>query len=172
MESVIEFARNGGPVMGICNGFQILCEAGLLPGALLRNNSVRFQSHDVLVRVEDSDTMFTSNLSEGDVLRIPIAHAEGKYHADPDTLADIEARGMVVFRYTDKDGVVTDAANPNGSANNIAGIVNTQGNVLGMMPHPERAIESLLGSTDGLGIFTSLLAHLSPAGAPASLSST
>lgn len=163
MEAVADFAGAGGPVLGICNGFQILCEAGLLPGALLRNRSVKFQSQDVFVRVERADTLFTTDLTVGSVLRIPIAHAEGKYHADPETLERLERGGQVVFRYTDRDGEVVDAWNPNGSAHAIAGIRNERGNVLGMMPHPERAVEPLLGSSDGLGVFTSMMHNLAPA---------
>jgi phosphoribosylformylglycinamidine synthase len=165
MQSVNDFAAAGGPVMGICNGFQILCEAGLLPGALLRNRSVKFQSEDVHIRLEQQDTLFTSDVPVGSVLRIPIAHAEGKYFAEPDTLAALEDQGRVVFRYTNRDGRQTPGSNPNGSANDIAGIRNEAGNVLGMMPHPERAVEPILGSTDGLGIFTSMMKNLAPAGA-------
>ncbi len=161
MEDVVAFAGRGGLVAGICNGFQILCEAGLLPGALVRNASLRFQSEDVLVRVERADTAFTSDYAAGDVLRIPIAHAEGNYRADAETLARLEGEGRVLFRYVDRHGEATDAGNPNGSANNIAGLLNERGNVMGMMPHPERAMEPVLGSTDGLGVFTSMLASLS-----------
>jgi phosphoribosylformylglycinamidine synthase len=160
MEDVVAFARAGGPVAGICNGFQILCEAGLLPGALIRNQGLRFQSEDVRVRVERADTMFTRHYERGQVLRIPIAHAEGNYRADDETLARLEGEELILFRYVDRDGRPTPDANPNGSARNIAGILNEPGNVMGMMPHPERAMETLLGSTDGLGFFTSLLEHL------------
>ena len=166
MDTVSRFAESGGPVLGICNGFQILCEAGLLPGALLRNRTVKFHSHDVLIRVENARTRFTTDLEAGALLRIPIAHAEGKYHAEPRTLRTLEEDGRVVFRYADRDGEPTNESNPNGSANNIAGIVNAAGNVMGMMPHPERAVEPILGSTDGLRIFTSLLNNLAPAVAP------
>jgi phosphoribosylformylglycinamidine synthase len=165
MSAVADFAQAGGPVLGLCNGFQILCEAGLLPGALLRNRTVKFHSHDVYLRVENAESIFTSDLQVGDVLRIPIAHAEGKYHADPETLATLEGEGRVAFRYATRAGDVTDAANPNGSANGIAGILSAEGNVLGMMPHPERAVEAVLGSTDGLGVFNSLMNRLAPAGA-------
>jgi phosphoribosylformylglycinamidine synthase len=164
MDAVTTFAERGGPVLGICNGFQILCEAGLLPGALLRNRTVKFHSHDVYIRVENTGTLFTADLAAGQVLRIPIAHADGQYHADPDTLTTLEGEGQVAFRYSDRQGEITDEANPNGSANNIAGILNARGNVLGMMPHPERAVEPILGSTDGLGILTSLLRTLAPVG--------
>jgi phosphoribosylformylglycinamidine synthase len=164
MDAVTTFAERGGPVLGICNGFQILCEAGLLPGALLRNRTVKFHSHDVYIRVENTGTLFTANLAAGQVLRIPIAHADGQYHADPDTLTTLEGEGQVAFRYSDRQGEITEEANPNGSANNIAGILNARGNVLGMMPHPERAVEPILGSTDGLGILSSLLRTLAPVG--------
>lgn len=163
MESVKTFADGGGPVLGICNGFQMLCEAGLLPGALLRNNHLKFASQDVYLVVDNSDTLYTSGYERGDVLRIPIAHAEGSYHADEETLDRLEDEGRVVFRYCDRSGTPTDASNPNGSARAMAGIINEAGNVLGMMPHPERAVEDVLGSTDGLAIFTSLMAHLAPA---------
>jgi phosphoribosylformylglycinamidine synthase len=147
-------------VLGICNGFQILCEAGLLPGALVRNASLRFESRDVLLRVERADTLFTSDYTEGQILRVPIAHGEGNYEADAATLELLESEGRVVFRYVDASGAPTDEANPNGSWHNIAGITNAGGNVLGMMPHPERAMETILGSTDGIGLFSSLAASL------------
>ncbi len=156
MEDVRRFAEAGGPVLGICNGFQILCEAGLLPGALVRNDSLKFRSLDVHVRVDNADTLFTRRYAAGQVLRLPIAHGEGNFVADADTLDGLEASGRVVFRYCTADGDVTTAANPNGSARNIAGIVNEAGNVLGLMPHPERAVEALLGGTDGLGVFESV----------------
>jgi len=160
MEDVIAFANAGGPVLGICNGFQILCEAGLLPGALVRNESLRFLSHDVLLRVERTDTLFTREYQHGQRIRIPIAHGEGNYEADRETLQSLEDGGRIVFRYVDASGEATDEANPNGSWHNIAGITNEAGNVLGMMPHPERAMEALLGSTDGLPLFTSLASSL------------
>ena len=162
MEDVIGFARDGGPVVGICNGFQVLCEAGLLPGALVRNASLRFESRDVHLRVERADTLFTNEYRDGQVLRMPIAHGDGSYVADDDTLEALEAERRVVFRYVDPDsGEPTPASNPNGSLRNIAGIMNERGNVLGLMPHPERATESLLGSTDGYGVFTSLASAVS-----------
>jgi phosphoribosylformylglycinamidine synthase len=160
MDDVMAYAGRGGPVLGICNGFQILCEAGLLPGALVRNASLRFQSHDVLLRVERTDTLFTGDYREGQLLRIPIAHGEGNYEADEGTLERLEGEGRVVFRYVDASGEATAEANPNGSWHNIAGILNDAGNVLGMMPHPERAMERILGSTDGVGVFTSLARSL------------
>ena len=164
MESVKAFAGAGGPVVGICNGFQILCEAGLLPGALLRNRSLLFASQDVLLGVENDSSMFTANYRAGQILRMPIAHAEGNYYADVETLDRLEGEGRVLFRYVDAGGAAVDDSNPNGSARSIAGILSQEGNVMGMMPHPERAVEEILGSVDGLGLFEALLAHLSPVG--------
>lgn len=158
MREVVQHADRGGVVLGICNGFQIACEAGLLPGALLRNATSKFVHTVVTLRVESTDTPFTNRYREGQVLRMPIAHGEGRFTADPDVLERIEGEGQVVFRYTDAAGRRTPDANPNGSQNDIAGIRNARGNVLGLMPHPERAVEGLLGSSDGLGIFESLLA--------------
>jgi len=163
MEDVKAFADRGGPVVGICNGFQILCEAGLLPGALIRNESLRFQSEDCLLRVERTDTAFTSDYAQGQILRVPLAHAEGNYRADQGTLERLEGEGQVLFRYVNAAGETVRSANPNGSMNNIAGIVSAGGNVMGMMPHPERAMESLLGSADGVGVFTSLMNSLAAA---------
>ncbi len=160
MKDVIRFAKEGGLVLGVCNGFQVLCEAGLLPGALMRNASLRFGCKDVYLRVENAGTPFTNAAEEGHTLMIPVAHGEGNYHADAETLDRLEANGQIVFRYTTKEGEVTDAANPNGSARNIAGIVNEAGNVLGMMPHPERCVEGLLGSADGAVVFRSLIEHV------------
>ena len=157
MAEVIAHAKRGGAVLGICNGFQIACEAGLLPGALLRNNSLRFVSEAIHVRVESIATQFTSAYHIGQTLQIPIAHGDGCYTADADTLARLEDKGQVVFRYASREGKVTSAANPNGSERNIAGIVNAAGNVLGMMPHPERALDAKLGSVDGLPLFKSML---------------
>lgn len=165
MDSVKSFAEGGGPVVGICNGFQMLCEAGLLEGALLRNRQLLFASQDVHLRVETTSSMFTGAYAEGQILRMPIAHAEGSYYADDETLGRLEGDGRVLFRYTDAVGEVTDDANPNGSAHGIAGILNEAGNVMGMMPHPERAVEEILGSVDGLGLFEALLSHRSPVGA-------
>lgn len=163
MQAVEAFARDGGLVIGICNGFQILCEAGLLPGALVRNASLRFRCETVPVRVERTDTPFTLGCRPHEVLRLPIAHGEGRYYAPPDLLEKIEGNGQVVFRYATPEGEVTPAANPNGSRNNIAGIVNERGNVLGMMPHPERVVEELLGGTGGRKIFESMVAALAAA---------
>lgn len=157
MEAVCEFAEKGGLVIGICNGFQILVEAGLLPGALVRNNTLHFICKFVNLRVENNETPFTNRCRVGQVLRIPIAHNDGCYFCDDETLRRLEGNGQIVFRYCDPEGRVTDEANPNGSIGNIAGIVNERGNVLGMMPHPERASESLLGSSDGLLIWRSIL---------------
>lgn len=157
MDSVVRFAERGGLVLGICNGFQVLCECGLLPGALLRNASVRFVCKWVHLRTDNTEVPFTRNAELGQVLRIPIAHGEGNYYAEASELVELERNGQVVFRYTTPAGEVTPDSNPNGSANNIAGIVNRAGNVLGMMPHPERAAEDALGSRDGAVLFRSLL---------------
>ena len=161
MREVRAHAERGGPVLAVCNGFQIACEAGLLPGALARNSGLQFVSQTVRLRVENVDTMFTHLYRPRQLLRIPIAHGEGRYTADPETIRLLEAEQRVVFRYVDTRGEPTEEANPNGSVNNIAGIVNAEGNVLGMMPHPERAVESVLGSTDGLAIFQGMLARVS-----------
>jgi phosphoribosylformylglycinamidine synthase len=165
MREVIDFAKGGGPVAGICNGFQILCEAGLLPGALIRNRTLKFVSTAVHLRVERSVAPFTSAYDEGEVLRVPIAHGEGCYVADDDVLDRLESDRRIVFRYTNEAGEATKSANPNGSARNIAGIINEAGNVIGMMPHPERAVESILGGTGGRGLFLSLADHLAAVGA-------
>jgi phosphoribosylformylglycinamidine synthase subunit PurQ / glutaminase len=153
MGAVRRHAEAGGLVLGICNGFQVLLEAGLLPGAMRRNASLRFQCKDVHLKVERTDLPFTRKLRAGQVLRMPIAHAEGNYEDAPEKLDALEAAGQVVFRYCTADGAVTPEANPNGAARNIAGICNAQGNVLGLMPHPERCSESILGNTDGLALF-------------------
>ena len=165
MTAVTEFARRGGPVLGICNGFQILLESGLLPGAMLRNRDLKFHCEHVCVRVEQIDTPFTGKASKGQVLSLPIAHGEGNYFADPETLQQLEQSGRVVFRYCTPDGEITDAANPNGAAHNIAGICNEARNVVGLMPHPERACEGMLGSADGLVMFESVAAALADHGA-------
>jgi phosphoribosylformylglycinamidine synthase len=157
MEAVVRHAEAGKPVIGICNGFQILCEAGLLPGALIRNESLQYRCLWVNLRVENADTTFSAACRPGQVLAIPISHGEGRYYADAETLACLEAERRVVFRYCDAAGQATMASNPNGSTDNIAGIINERGNVLGMMPHPERACEALLGGEDGLYIWRSIL---------------
>ena len=168
MESVIEFANEGKPVIGICNGFQILCEAGLLPGVLMRNEHLEFRCVWTNLRVENTHTVFTSKATLGRTLRLPISHGEGNFQAEQHVIAGLEEAGRVVFRYSTGSGEVTTAANPNGSANNIAGIINDRGNVLGMMPHPERACETLLGSVDGNVLFESMSASLAhPVGPPA-----
>jgi phosphoribosylformylglycinamidine synthase subunit PurQ / glutaminase len=160
MAAVAEFARTGGPVLGICNGFQILLEAGLLPGAMLRNRDLKFHCEHVRVRVERTDTPFTLRASPGQVLSLPIAHGEGNYFAEPDVIRMLESTGRVVFRYCDERGEPTAEGNPNGSLNNIAGICNETRNVVGLMPHPERACERVLGSADGLVLFESVLASV------------
>ncbi|MBA3439239.1 MAG: phosphoribosylformylglycinamidine synthase subunit PurQ [Pyrinomonadaceae bacterium] len=156
MNSVREFAARGGLVLGICNGFQILCEAKLLPGALIRNHDLHFTCAHISVRVETSATPFTSELESGQILRLPIAHAEGNYVCDEATFAELKRDNRIVFRYCDEDGALTEAANPNGSRDWIAGICNRKRNVMGLMPHPERACEEMLGSSDGRPIFQSL----------------
>jgi phosphoribosylformylglycinamidine synthase I len=157
MEAVARHAQAGRPVIGICNGFQILCEAGLLPGALLRNESLQFRCQDVHLRVENTSSPFTHLCRPGQVLRLPISHGEGRYYADGATLDALEASSRVAFRYCASDGEITAEANPNGSLRNIAGIVNERGNVLGMMPHPERAGEALMGGSDGLLLWRSVI---------------
>jgi len=160
MQAVKRFAGGGGLVLGICNGFQILAESGLLPGALMRNAGLKYICKQVHLRVETADSPFTNQLKVGEVLQIPIGHMEGNYYCDPETLRELEAEGRVAFRYSTPDGQVTPEANPNGSLANIAGILNAQRNVLGMMPHPDRSSEQLLGSADGLRIFTSMIGAL------------
>ena len=160
MNSVIDFAKKGGAVIGICNGFQILLESGLLPGAMLRNRSLNFVCKSVPLRVESAKSMFTSRLKPSSVIRVPIAHGEGNYFAEPGTIEKLEANGQVLLRYSDENGTVSDAATPNGSLKNIAGIRNENGNVFGLMPHPERASESELGGTDGRAIFESMIEAL------------
>ncbi len=159
MKEVVRFAESGGTVFGICNGFQILVEAGLLPGVLLRNSSLKFVCKFVHLRVENSTTLFTNRCKEREVLSIPIAHGEGSYFTDDETLKTLEGNNQVIFRYCNSEGYVTDEANPNGSLGNIAGIINKRGNVLGMMPHPERASDPLLRFTDGQKIFRSIMEH-------------
>jgi len=158
MEAVADFAARGGPVLGSCNGFQILCEAGMLPGVLLRNDSLQFRCDWQWLRVEGAAGAWLApnELSDGDLIRLPISHGEGRYYADPDVIEELEGSGRIVLRYADADGAVTAEGNPNGSVNAIAGIVNERGNVLGLMPHPERAAEDEVGGTDGLRILRSL----------------
>jgi phosphoribosylformylglycinamidine synthase len=161
MRAVVERAKQGQPVLGVCNGFQILTEAGLLPGALMRNATLKFSCRDVYVRVENSQTLFTGGYEAGQPLRFPIAHADGNYFADEATLDRLEARGQIAFRYCTAEGDVADEGNPNGSARNIAGVFNEAKTVLGLMPHPENAVDPLLGSTDGRGLFKGLIEALS-----------
>jgi phosphoribosylformylglycinamidine synthase subunit PurQ / glutaminase len=156
MKEVINWANRGGKVIGICNGFQILTESGLLPGTLQRNQNLDFLCKDVNLKVLNNSTPFTSQLNEGDVITVPIAHGEGNYFAEADTIKELEDNNRIVFKYCEKDGEIDLSANPNGSINNIAGIINEQGNVLGMMPHPERYSDPMLGCDDGLAIFESI----------------
>ena len=160
MRDVVAKANAGTPVLGICNGFQVLCEAGLLPGVLMRNASLKFVCRDVFLKVEQTETFFTSRFSKGEVIRIPVAHGDGNYFADDATLNTLEAEGRVVFRYADAAGNPTPEANPNGAQRNIAGICDARGRVLGMMPHPERLFEPMLGGTDGRKVFESMLARV------------
>ena len=164
MSAVERFAQEGGPVLGICNGFQVLTEAGLLPGALLRNANLEFRCQWLHIRTERTDTPFTSGLTEGQVLRLPVAHGEGRYFAQPEELARLEERGQVIFRYCSASGEITPGANHNGSLNAIAGVCNERRNVVGLMPHPERGAEVLLGGSDGRLLFESVLTAL--AGSP------
>ena len=157
MQEVTRFAAAGGPVLGICNGFQVLLEAGLLPGAMLRNRSLQFRCEFLHVKVEQTDTPFTDACRIGQTLKLPIAHGDGNYYAEPDVIARLERNRQVIFRYVSPAGDVTDEANPNGSADNIAGICNERRNVVGLMPHPERACELAIGSADGLVVFESIL---------------
>jgi phosphoribosylformylglycinamidine synthase len=157
MQEVVQHAQRGGPVLAICNGFQIACEAGLLPGALLRNASLKFVCAPIGIRVETTDTLFTSRYERGQRIVVPIAHGDGRYSADDETLERLEGEGRVVFRYAPSDLEAEEAYNPNGSMHDIAGIVSEGGNVLGMMPHPERAVDPLLGAADGLPLFESIL---------------
>jgi len=162
MQEVARFAASGGLVIGICNGFQILCEAGMLPGALLRNAGLKYVCKQVHLRVENADTPFTNGCSNGEVLQIPIGHMEGNYYCNAQTLAALKQQNRIIFRYCTPDGRITPQANPNGSLENIAGICNEGGNVMGMMPHPDRSSERLLGSADGARIFASMAAALVP----------
>src|SRR5436190_8824434 len=160
MRSVVKFAKTGGMVLGVCNGFQILLEAGLLPGAMMRNAGLRFICRPVHIRVEQTDTPFTNAATKGQILTMPIAHSDGNYTCDAATLADLQRNHQIIFRYTTPDGSDDSAGNPNGSTANIAGICNRERNVAGLMPHPERAVESALGSSDGLVIFRSMVETL------------
>ena len=157
MQKLVDYAEKGGNLLGICNGFQILLEIGLLPGAMLKNQSLHFICKFIHVRIENSNTIFTSVCQQGEILKIPIAHNEGNYYIDPDGLSALEANNQIVLRYATPEGEVNPKANPNGSLNNIAGIINRRGNVMGLMPHPERASEALLGSEDGKRIFQSMI---------------
>ena len=163
MDAVRAFAHDGGLVLGVCNGFQILCEAGLLPGVLMRNARLKFICHDVHLRVERSDSPFTRGYNAGQVIRVPVAHGEGNYEADEETLKRLEGEGRVLYRYCSAEGEIDQASNFNGAARSIAGIVNESGNVLGMMPHPENHVEDIMGRTDGRGLFAGLVAHLETA---------
>jgi phosphoribosylformylglycinamidine synthase len=165
MPAVIDFANAGGPVLGICNGFQVLLESGLLPGAMLRNRDLKFHCEQVHLRVEHADTPFTGRSRQHQVLRMPVAHGEGNYFAAPEVVRELEDAGRVVFRYCDARGAITDAANPNGAVHNIAGICSERRNVVGLMPHPERACEAALGSADGLLLFESVVSALAQEGA-------
>lgn len=160
MEAVQDYVKKGNPVLGICNGFQILLEAGLLPGAMLHNEKLRFVCKSINIRVENEQTLFTSGMEKGTVLNVPVSHGEGNYFIDDEGLQELRQNEQITFRYCDADGKVTREANFNGSVDSIAGIVNKQGNVLGMMPHPERAMEPLLGSTDGITFFESVFNSL------------
>jgi len=160
MQEVAAHAKAGGPVLGVCNGFQILCEAHLLPGALMRNASLQFVSAPVFLRVENNHTLFTNLYESSEVLKIPVAHGDGRYYAAPEVLDALEAGDRVIFRYADASGNISADANPNGSERNIAGIINEQGNVLGLMPHPERACSPLLGSEDGVRLLESILSRV------------
>jgi len=163
MEAVRAHAENGGLVLGVCNGFQILCEVGLLPGVLLRNAGLKFICRDVHMRVERSDTPFTRGYNAGQVIRVPTAHGEGNYFASPGTLERLEGEGRVLFRYTDADGKLAERANVNGAVNAVAGVLSEKHNVLGLMPHPENHVEAIMGSTDGRGLFAGLVDHLAQA---------
>ncbi len=166
MQAVKKFAGSGGLVLGICNGFQILAESGLLPGALMRNSGLKYICKQVYLRAETSDSPYTNQLREGEVLQIPIGHMEGNYFCDPATLQQLETQRRIAFRYATVDGKITPEANPNGSLANIAGILNEGRNVLGMMPHPDRSSEAMLGSADGLRIFQSMVSALTTASVP------
>jgi len=166
MAAVRRFARIGGLVLGICNGFQVLLEAGLLPGAMVRNRTGRFLSQNVYIRVESTQTPFTATLRVGQILQMPIAHGEGNFYAPPQLLEALDSSGQVVFRYCERDGQISASANPNGACANIAGVTNAGGNVLGLMPHPERSSERILGSADGRGLFESVISSFTSSKRP------
>lgn len=157
IKAILEHANRGGYVIGVCNGFQVLTEMGLLPGALMRNKSLKFVCKTVQLKVENADSVFTNAYSEGQIIDVPVAHHDGNYFADDQTLKALEDNNQIAFRYVDKQGAATEEANPNGSQHNIAGIMNERGNILGMMPHPERLIEDAQGGTDGRGFFESII---------------
>lgn len=159
MDEVYKFAKNGGIIIGICNGFQILLEIGLLPGVMIQNQSLKFVCKDVYLKVENKNTLFTKEVKE-DVIKIPVAHGDGNYYTDPDTLKSLQDNNQIVFRYADASGKLTSESNPNGSVENIAGIINKEGNVLGMMPHPERVCDPILGNDAGAGLFKSIAQHI------------
>ena len=167
MENVVKHANNGGYVIGICNGFQVLCESGLLPGVLLANNAQKFICKNVHLKVETTDNVFTKNATVGQVMKIPIAHADGRYFANDEILTVLESNNQILFKYCDENGKVDEQSNPNGSKNNIAGICNHGRNVFGMMPHPERAAESILGNEDGRILFESIIENVAQIGIPA-----
>ncbi|HCL57469.1 MAG TPA: phosphoribosylformylglycinamidine synthase I [Spirochaetia bacterium] len=160
MDDLKNFSEKGKPVLGICNGFQILTESGLLPGALIRNKNLKFICKDVFLKTENHETLFTKKLKKGEVIQIPIAHGEGNYFIEESGLKELEKNNQIVFKYSDENGKTDETANPNGSVSNIAGIINKKGNVLGMMPHPERAVENLLGGKDGIKLFESIISYM------------
>jgi phosphoribosylformylglycinamidine synthase len=160
MNSIIQFANNGGYVIGICNGFQVLLEAGLLPGVLLKNTSLKFVCKDVYLKIENNETNFTKGITSDKILKIPIAHSDGNYFIENDTLKELEDKNQIIFKYSSPEGIITKEANPNGSLNNIAGIINKRGNILGIMPHPERSCDPVLKKTDGSLIFKALVNNI------------
>ena len=157
MEKIKVYADKGNPIIGICNGFQILCESNLLPGTLIRNNNLQFRCEWSNIKVDNNETIFTSSIKKNKILSIPISHGEGNYYADKKTIDELENNNQIIFRYSDRNGYIDQFSNPNGSVNNIAGIINKRGNILGMMPHPEKACEEIIGGTDGNLIFQSLI---------------
>ena len=157
MEKIKVYADKGNPIIGICNGFQILCESNLLPGTLIRNNNLQFRCEWSNIKVANNETIFTSSIKKNKILSIPISHGEGNYYADKKTIDELYNNNQIIFRYSDRNGYIDQFSNPNGSVNNIAGIINKRGNILGMMPHPEKACEEIIGGTDGNLIFQSLI---------------